>query len=583
MSVITTEKYHIHGAQQFVESLTEGLRTYGANTASVNANSTVLSISGNVFSTMRVGDILIINNESRLITAMASNGTSVTVNAAFSTAISDQLFKTREALAQYDTYYLFIGRSTPWANGDSYPETPVDTEQSSYDYLRDALALRRLTDSDVAYVVPKYAWANGATYQMYDHRTTSTEFANTEHGYPYVVTSTNDVFKCIFNGRTSANDETIAISIQEPTITGVASPSDLVTSLAENQKFYTWKYLYSISTEDDQKFQTAEYTPVFSPSDVLDPGTGDVQDDNSAAYTVFNAARNSGNGAIYQVVVENGGDNYNPANPPVVTIDGDGSGAIASVRLTGNVVTGIYMEAYGQNYSFANVAITTGNSGSGATATAIISPRAAFSNTSGTFYISNHGISPRHELHAHQVMLYAELTGSEGGLITTANEYRRIGIVKNPLLINGEIASANTYDLSTALTISTADTFTKDEIVYQPDSGAYGVVVEQSAGILKLVHVSRIPFSTTVVDTTIIGIGNGNTEAVLLASDNHVPSALPEMFTNVIEPSGATAVVTDVAAPNIVPRTGEILYVNHVVPVIRANSQSEAIRTILTF
>ena len=59
MSVITTEKYHIHGAQQFVESLTEGLRTYGANSASVNANSTVLSISGNVFSTMRVGDIQI--------------------------------------------------------------------------------------------------------------------------------------------------------------------------------------------------------------------------------------------------------------------------------------------------------------------------------------------------------------------------------------------------------------------------------------------------------------------------------------------------------------------------------------------
>ena len=61
MPVITTEKYHIHGAQQFVESLTEGLRTYGANTASVNANSTVVSISGNVFSTMRVGDVLIIN------------------------------------------------------------------------------------------------------------------------------------------------------------------------------------------------------------------------------------------------------------------------------------------------------------------------------------------------------------------------------------------------------------------------------------------------------------------------------------------------------------------------------------------
>lgn len=583
MSVITTEKYHIHGAQQFVESLTEGLRTYGANTASVNANSTVVSISGNVFSTMRVGDILIINNESRLITAMASNGTSVTVNAAFSTAISNQLFKTREALAQYDTYYLFIGRSTPWANGDSYPETPVDTEQSSYDYLRDALALRRLTDSDVAYVVPNYVWSNNSTYQMYDHRTTSAQFANTEYGYPYVVTSTNDVFKCIFNGRTSANDETIAISIQEPTITGVASPSDLVTSLAENQKFYTWKYLYSISAEADQKFKTTEYIPVFSPSDTRDPGTGDVQNDNSAAYTVFNAARSSGNGAIYQIVVESGGDHYNPNAAPIVTIDGDGTGAIASARLTGNVVTGIHMEAYGRNYSFANVHITTSNSGSGAAATAIISPRAPFSNTSGLYYISNHGISPRQELHAHRVMLYAELTGTEGGLITTANEYRRIGIIKNPLLINGEIASANTYDLSTILTISPTGTFAKDEVVYQSETGAYGVVVEQSENTLKLVHASRIPFSTTANDTTIIGIGNGNTAAVVAASGNHVPSALPEMFTNIVEASGATAIVLDVTAPNIVPRTGEILYVNHVTPVYRANSQTEAIRTILTF
>ena len=583
MPVITTDKYHIHGAQQFVESLTEGLRTYGANTASVNANSTVLSISGNVFSTMRVGDILIINNESRLITSMSSNGTTVTVNTTFSTAISNQLFKTREQMSQHDTYYLFIGRSTPWANSDSQPETPTDTEQSSYDYLRDALSLRRLNDGDVAYVVPKYVWANNTTYQMYDHRTTATQLANTNLGYPYVVTSTNDVFKCIFNGRTSSDANTIGISIQEPTITGVASPSDLVTSAAENQKFYAWKYLYSISNDADQKFMTSEYMPVFSPSDILDPATGDVLNDSSAAFTVFNAARNSGNGAIYQIVVENGGNNYNPNAAPVVTIDGDGSGAIASVRLTGNVVTGIHMEAYGQNYSFANVSITTGNSGSGATATAIISPRAAFSNTSGTYYVSNHGVNPRHELHAHQVMLYAELTGAEGGLVTTANEYRRIGIVKNPLLINGEIASANTYDLSTALTISTAGTFTKDEIVFQSATGAYGVVVEQSGGILELVHVSRIPFSTTIADTTIVGIGNGNTTAVRAASGNQVPSALPGMFANIIEPSGATAVVTNVTPPNIVPRTGEILYVNHVTPVIRANSQAEAIRTILTF
>lgn len=582
MSVITTEKYRIHNAQQFVESLTEGLRTYGANTATANANSVVLTISGNVFSTMRVGDILVVNNESRLITAIASNGRAVTVNTSFSSAISNTLFKTREQLAQHDTYYLFIGRSTPWSQSDTSPDTPIDTEQTSYGYLRDALALRRLNDTDVAYVVPKYVWSNGATYQMYDHRTTRDEFANTALGAPYVVTSTNDVFKCIFNGRTSDNVATTAISIQEPTIAGVASPSDLVTSDAENNKFYVWKYLYSIPEIAAQKFETAAYIPVINPSDTIDSGTGDVQSDSSATYAVFDAARKTGNGAIYQIVVNEGGSDYDPNNTPAVIIEGDGTGAEASVRLTGNVVTGIHMVAYGQNYSFANVSFAAA-SGTGAEATAIITPRAPFSNTSGTHYISNHGINPRHELHAHQVMLYAELTGSEGGLITTANEYRRIGIVKNPLLQSGEIASANTYDLLTALTVSTADTFSKDEIVYQAATGAYGVVVEQSGGVLKLTHVSRVSFSTTVNDTTILGIGNGNTVAVRNASNDQVPSALPEMFTNLVDASGSTATVTDVAVPDILLQTGEILYVNHVTPVIRANAQSEAIRTILTF
>ena len=103
MPVVTTQKYHTHNAKQFVESLTEGFRTYGANTITANANSTVLTISGNVFSTMRVGDILIVNTESRLINAIATNGTAVTVNSAFSTAITTQLFKTREQLVAYDS------------------------------------------------------------------------------------------------------------------------------------------------------------------------------------------------------------------------------------------------------------------------------------------------------------------------------------------------------------------------------------------------------------------------------------------------------------------------------------------------
>jgi len=586
MSVVTTLKYRSHNAKQFVESLTEGFRTYGANTISANANSTVLSISGNVFSTMRVGDILLVNSESRLITNIESNGTSVTINSTFSTAISSQLFKTREPLASFDTYYFLLGRSTPWPSGDTDISDTVDSEESTNDYLDDALSIRRITEEDLIFVVPKVDWTNNSKYSMFDHRANiAALIANTTHPL-YVRNSTNDVFKCLYNGRTTSNDATIANSTSEPSISGVASPSDIITSSAENNRYYLWKYLYTISSEDEEKFVTGNYMPVRDASDTLDTSTGDVFNDSSARYITFNTARTTGNGGIYQIVVDAAGNNYSSAAPPSVVIDGDGSGAVATVEISGNNIIDIHMITYGENYSFADVRIVTGTgvSGSGATASAIISPRNSFANDSGLHYFSNHAINNKNELYAKHVMLYVELEGSEGGFITTANEYRRIAILKNPLLVNGEVATANLYDMTTTLTITTGETFNKDEIVYQASTGAYGVVVEQSAGTLKLVHVSRAAFTANdAVDRTIIGIGNGNTTAVEAASQNVVPSALPESFEDIVAASGATGVVTAVLSPDIIPRTGEILFVQHLSPIFRANTQTEVIRTVLTF
>lgn len=124
--------------------------------------------------------------------------------------------------------------------------------------------------------------------------------------------------------------------------------------------------------------------------------------------------------------------------------------------------------------------------------------------------------------------------------------------------------------MTTTLTITTGETFNKDEIVYQASTGAYGVVVEQSAGTLKLVHVSRAAFTANdAVNRTIIGIGNGNTTAGEFASQNVVPSALPESFEDIVAASGATGVVTAVSSPDIIPRTGEILFVQHLSPIFR--------------
>jgi hypothetical protein len=415
---------------------------------------------------------------------------------------------------------------------------------------------------------------------MYDHRVDLSQCDGDTLPPFYILTGDKEVYKCVYNGRKTSNDTSIANSTTEPSTTGVERASDLISAGGDNGNNYLWKYLYSISAADELKYLTSSYMPVYDVSDTLDPATGDIQDDSLASFDVFDAARSSGNGAIYQITVDTGGSGYDPNGLPEISITGDGSGAIATAVVTGNVITAIRMTGYGENYSHAAVDITGGTSGSGATATAILSPRNTFQNTSGIFYRTNHGVSIKDELLATQLMLYVELEGDEDGKISTINQYRRIGILKNPLLASGELATANVYDGTTTLSITTGGSFNEDEIVYQPASNAYGVVVSQPTGQLKLTYISQTPFE---IGQSIVGIGNGNTDNIRQLSGNVVPSSLPDIFDNVVANSGTTATVTDVSYSSIQPFTGEILYVNHRVPVQRSNTQTEVIRTILNF
>jgi phage tail sheath protein FI len=75
---------------------------------------------------------------------------------------------------------------------------------------------------------------------------------------------------------------------------------------------------------------------------------------------------------IASIAVSNGGTGYDPANPPTVTITGDGYGASArSVVSSSGVVTGVILENPGVGYTSATVAFTA-DEGSDAAATATI-------------------------------------------------------------------------------------------------------------------------------------------------------------------------------------------------------------------
>lgn len=129
--------------------------------------------------------------------------------------------------------------------------------------------------------------------------------------------------------------------------------------------------------------------------------------------------------------------------------------------------------------------------------------------------------------------------------------YRRIGIIKNPLLANsGQVASNTLYTTCVTLLLSGATgNFDMDSTITQENSDITGIVVDYTGNTLRLTNVS----GTFVAGETISAS------------------------------SGGTAIIATVIPSPILPYTGEILYVNHRAPIVRTESQTEVIRTILTF
>ena len=492
-----------------------------------------------------------------------------------------------------DNIYLFIGRGTPWPNGAdtnsaALPVPSTSVANGTYDYWRDMFALLRISASNTSHVVPRRTWTSNARYSMYDHRISRAElFANSTNPVYVINESTRDVFKCLYNGRSNSTSEPSQSTVA-PDIQLIEDYTQLLTTPG-NPKEYVWKYLYTVDSTDP--YLTTNYIPVRAIHDTLDPTTGDVKDDGSNQYDVFNTARLTNNGAIYTIVVENPGTGYaNSAEPPVITITGDGEGATAQAVLENNAVSRIYMTSYGQNYSYATVSFSGGSPVTSATATAIISPRHAFanvtlgsgatSNVTKTFYRTNHGIDVEQELDAKYVMIYKQIPIEIADVLPTAStsaSYRRIGLVRNPLLAGtSNVASANAYTTLTRLTVSGGNiaNFTPGEIISQPTAQdpAYGVLVGRSGNTLWLSNVR----GTFEAQKTVVGIGNGDA-----AGYGNIP-ATPDAFTPVIPPSTTSATVTGVTLPSIAPYSGEILFVNHDTPTTRSD-QTQTVRIVLTF
>lgn len=151
------------------------------------------------------------------------------------------------AIREDSAYYVFAAKHTPYTNGsDVNLPIPDDNVLSDIKVFDDMLFGKRIKTNDVNIMAKRYDWTLGTTYAMYDD--TDSDLANKKF---YALVNQGNKFsayKCLFNN----NDQPSTV---EPTgfdTEAEISPTD----------GYIWKYMFSVDEFDMRRFATLSYFPI---------------------------------------------------------------------------------------------------------------------------------------------------------------------------------------------------------------------------------------------------------------------------------------------------------------------------------
>ena len=146
--------------------------------------------------------------------------------------------------------YVGIGKADAWSQStgdllDTTPDVPNDHLDDAVASRYQMIGMQKLTAADVSHVVKRHDWATGTVYEQYDSNVADLYDKNPCF---YVLTNEFKVYKCIDNNNSAQS--TVQPIHTTPTPTGSATDG------------YIWKYMYSITTADSEKFLTNAYMPV---------------------------------------------------------------------------------------------------------------------------------------------------------------------------------------------------------------------------------------------------------------------------------------------------------------------------------
>ena len=374
--------------------------------------------------------------------------------------------------------YAVLGNTADWVD-EPEPSFVLDTEQNlQYEQHRRFIGAKKIDVGSVSHVVPRYDWGSGTVYSMY--RDTDSDMYQRQY---YVLTDQYNVYKCLYNNKGSASS---------------VKPTGFSTLPFTTSDGYSWKYLYTISLGEADKFLTSVHMPVKT---IVTPDTSPEQTRQQA---VQNAAVNgaieivetvnlgSGYHQVANAVVEVGGRNtlkisgagdggaspiqgfYNGAS--VYVSSGTGVGQLRRiVHWSGSTKTLTVNTAFSTTPNtdsrvIISPTVTIIGDGSNAQAYSRVNPatgsianvsvisvgsqytRAKAIITSNSIHgsgatanavispVGGHGSNPVRELAADKILLNVQFNGSEGvsatgaGYIPSNTEFRTLSILKDPVL-----------------------------------------------------------------------------------------------------------------------------------------------------
>ena len=515
--------------------------------------------------------------------------------------------------------YVGIGKTDVWSTATSdltdatTPFTPQDRIDDIHEAYQNMIGMKKIASADVAHIVPRHTWTSGTTYTAWD----SDDSAIYDKAF-YVVTSEYKVYKCISSPGTQSTVE----------------PTHINTDPTAESDTYKWKYMYTVSVTDAEKFLTISYLPVrteptvststggnggsesvtvtltaaneYIVAGMLVTGSGITAGDTVAAIDgvtlTLSTARTVANGttltfgrlADTDVNYANQTAQINSANTsltavagieryevtaggsgytsaPDVIVRGDGTNALAVATVSGGAVTAITVSSAGSG--------TEANKGDGYTvADLLIGSVTSGGGTSaaGRAIITpsgGHGIDPVKELGAFYVAVNSQLSGSEGGDLTVGNDFRQISLIKKPQNFGTDVtASATTLRARKALVLANAGSVSG----FAVDQ----VIVGSSSGAKAYL----VEIDTT--NKVLYYVQNSKTGYADFVSGDTITGTLPSGGSSVLNTTSGTTWYgqsTNGYGPEVKMNSGQLLFLENRDAINRSSSQIEDIKLIIEF